>query len=480
MRLTDRLRQAYEVFQNGIPNIYGLRGHEKQYGVIDSQGNKREMIDAYRSWVYACVSIRARAISGAKFRVYVESGSEELQEVKPGHPLSRLLKEVNPVDTYREMMYLTSAYQDLTGDAYWYVPKNGLGVPGEIWVLPSEKMHIIPSSSDVIARYELQNGTEKIPFDAEEIVHFKHPNPKNRFYGASVLMAAAHSSDIDQFQHEYQRQFYQNFAVPPFALKTDGSLDEQAYERLRADWQRNHGGPKNSGKVAILENGLSLERIGLNPKDLDWLASNRATRDDILAIFGVPASKLGLVEDVNRANAEANDYTFSANVVEPILSMIDERMTQDLARKFDEKLIVMHDSTIANDEMKEAEVAGRRISGMLTTINEEREALGYLPVDNGDRILVPLNLVPLGSEQSPEPSVEASIAEILRSLPKTPDVNVRVEPSDVTVNTPKVDVRQPDIHVALEMKEGKVKTKKRVVMEKDEQGRLIGASVEED
>jgi len=473
-----RLKTAWNVYKNGIPNIYGVRGHERQMGVVD-QRDKKSMIEAYRSWVFACVSIRAKAISGTKFRVYVERGSEELEEVEPGHPLSRLLKEVNPVDTYREALYLTSAYQDLTGDAYWYIPKNGLGIPGEIWVLPSERMNIIPSSSDVIARYELKNQDSTIPFEPDEIVHFKHPNPQNRFYGSSVLMAAAHSADIDQFQHEYQRQFYQNFAIPPYALKTDSTLDEQTYERLQRDWNSRYRGSANSGKTGILEAGLSVEKIGVNPKELDWLNSNRATRDDILAIFGVPASKLGLVEDVNRANAEANDYTFSANVVEPILSLIDERMTQDLARKFDEKLIVQHDSTIANDEMKEAQIAGARLSASLTSINEEREALGYDPVEMGDSILVPANLVPLGAPQ-PEPAPDP-VTEALKALPRTPDVNVKVEPAEVTVHTPKIDIKQPDVNVSLEMKEGtKASVKKRVLLEKDEEGRLVSARVEEE
>lgn len=395
MRLLERAALAFDVFRKGIPNIYGVRGHEAQIGLVDTRGNKASMLASYKSWVYAVVSIRAKAIAAANFRVYAQTGADELTEVRPDHPLVRLLAEVNPVSTKSELLYVTSAHQDLTGDAYWYTPLNGLGIPGEAWVLPPDRMSIIPTKDGGILRYELNNGEQKIPFEPSEIVHFKHPNPSSFYYGQSVLMAAAASSDIDEFAHEYQRRFYQNFAVPPYALKVEGTLRDDTRTRMLADWNREYGGTRNSGKVGLLEGGLSVERIGINPKDLDWLSSNRATRDDILAIFGVPASKLGLVEDVNRANAEANDYTFSANVIEPILSMMDERLTQDLARKYDERLVVKHDSTVSNDEERQARVSAMRIAGGIATVNEEREAQGYDPVDGGDVLLVPSGLRPI-------------------------------------------------------------------------------------
>lgn len=407
MNLRERLALAADVLRGkGIPNIYGVRGSESQVGLIDARGNKTNMLAAYRSWVYAAVSIRAKTIAGAKFNVYVKRGQDELEEVRADHPLAQLLDEVNPVSTRSELMYLTSAHQDLTGDAYWYVPSNGLGIPGEAWVLPPDLMYIIPTRDGNVARYELRTGVDVIPFDPAEIVHFKHPNPASFYYGQSVLMAAAASSDIDQFQHEYQRRFYQNFAIPPFALKTDKELREDTLMRLKSDWSREYGGPSGSGKVAILESGLSVEKIGIDPKELDWLASNRATRDDILAVFGVPASKLGLVEDVNRANAEANDYTFSTNVIEPILDMMDERLTQDLARKFDPKLVIRHESTIRNDEEALARIAAMRIAGGLATVNEERTAQGYEPVEGGDVLLVPSGLRPINESTPDAPAME--------------------------------------------------------------------------
>jgi HK97 family phage portal protein len=256
-------------------------------------------------------------------------------------------------------------------------------------------MKIKTDKTSFLLGYELQNGTETIQFKPEEVIHFRFPHPSDPYYGASPLAAAILSVDIDESQHKFQSNFYKNSGIPPLALETDGDVLPALRTKMREEWSENYSGSKNSGKIPILSNGLKVKPIGISPSQFNWLEANKSTRDDILSIYGVPASKLGLVEDVNRANADANDYTFSANVIEPILNLLDERMTKDLAIKFDPRLIVKHDSTIRDDDKAEADVAKVRLSAGMTTINEERLAEGYEPVEGGDEILVPRNMVTL-------------------------------------------------------------------------------------
>lgn len=393
MSIIQRISWALDAFRKGpgMPNIYGIRDY--QYSGLATSRSKSEMLKAYTSWVYACVNIRSKAVAGAEFELYVK-GRDGLVEIEE-HPFLDLMQEVNPFDTRYEMICKTIAHLDLTGNAYWYLPKNGLGIPGEIWVLPPDKMTVIPSKTEYISGYVLRQDNDKIPFTPDEICHFKYPNPSDAFYGASVLMAAAHSAEIDTDAHEYQRKFYKNSAIPAMALKTEQKLNKDTFQRLKDDWDSRYQGSANAGKTAVLEQGLAVERIGVNPSELDWLDTMRSTRDDILAVFGVPASMLGLVEDVNRANAEANQFVFASNVIEPILTMIDERMTQDIVRKYDPKLIVKHTSTIPDDDETEIRVAKMRLDSGLTTRNEERLEYGYDEIEGGDVLLVPGSLRPL-------------------------------------------------------------------------------------
>lgn len=393
MTLTESLKMwaVEKLAGKYMPNIWNVMDSQRTYGLYDPN-NKAAMLAAYKSWIYACVDKRSFAVAGANLRLYVRRGPDELEEID-NHPVLDLLRNPNPWETHMELFKGSIQHADLTGDFYWYIPLNGVGRPGEIWQLPSDRMTIVPHPKKYIAGYKLRNGNEMISFKPEEILHFKYPSSTSLYYGLGPPQASALSANIDQNQHEYQSNFYKNAAIPPFALSTDQKLNETQFKRLRSQFEENYSGVKNSGKPFITDGGLKIEKMGVNPKDLDWLASNRATRDDILGIFGVPASVLGLVEDVNRASAMSNRYSFADNTIEPILSLLDEKLTKDLAQLYDEKLIIKHDSTLPEDTQVEAIAMEARLRAGLTTINEERMAEGYKPIENGDRVLVESNRI---------------------------------------------------------------------------------------
>lgn len=435
MNLTDRVAAAWAAFQGkSMPNIYGVYGTNFWQSWNGTALSMETMLKYYTSWVYACINARANDVGRAVFRLYFQRGRNSVREIED-HPVLDLLAHPNDHWTRFEIWRVTVSHLDLTGNAYWYMPRNGLGMPGEIWPLDPSKMTIVPDRNDFISHFEFQQGRDRIRFDREEICHFRYPGPSDPYYGTGPLEAARYSIDIDTEAHKYQSTFYANAAIPPFALQTDQKLNKDVVDRLRVQWDERHRGAANAGKPAVLEGGLKVAPIGVNPKDLDWLATTKSTRDDILAIFGVPASKLGLVEDVNRANADANSYTFSANVIEPILTMLDEKMTNALVRQFDERLYIQHDDTVLRDQVADAAMYASKIGSGQMTINEARQEQGYDEVEGGDVLLVPSSLTTLEKVTAePEPVPEPLEPEAEPEEPEEPE-DAQEQPEESTEET---------------------------------------------
>lgn len=379
-------------------NIYGVGGMNLIRGLFDNKGEKEDMLRAYQSWVYACATKRAQSVAKAKFRLFRRNASDDYTELDD-HSALMILERPNPLETKYQYLFRTILHMDLTGDAYSYIVRDGAKRVRELWSLQPEFMTVIPNTDGTVSYYELDygNGTPIVEFSPNDIIHYKHPSPIDPYYGASVVMAVAQSVDINDFQHNYQRNFYRRSALPPAVLESDSKLDDQTVQRLRKNFDSVYGGEENAGRTLILENGLKYKTLGVNPKDLDWLATNRYTLQEICAIFGVPPAMLGIVEDVNRANAESQEYTYAKMTVEPLLSNIDEQLTQSLIRQFVDgsKLFLQHDSTVPMDEDRKAAASQKRIFSGLTTINEERKLEGYEKASNGDVHLVPVNYMPL-------------------------------------------------------------------------------------
>jgi len=429
LRLSTRIAR-WLLKRQAIWREVGVLGGRQYGGGIAPSADMTELLAAYQGWIYSCANIISRNVHKVPLRLYQKQGDEwiELEE----HVLIDLLDYPNPIYTRVEVWELTVVWLELTGNAYWYTPKNRLGVPAEIWPIPPDRMVVVPDPNELIKGYLYRYQGKEIAFSRDEIIHLRYPNPQSVYYGMGPLQAAAYGYDLDLYMKQYSVNLFKNDGRPTGVLKTDQVLDEGTINRIRAAWNRLHQGVDKAGKLAILQAGTKYERIQISPAELDYLASRRATRDEILGIFGVPASKLGLVEDVNRANAEANDYTFQSEVIHPRLKLIEAKLNKDLVPQFDENLWFEYDSPVPEDRdflLRERET---NLKNFITSVNEERARIGMDDAPWGDAPWMPFSLVqaPVGSQMAgvPYEAVEqqfSSAAQIQARTQKDRDIQWR-------------------------------------------------------
>lgn len=399
MTIFDSLKGMYDRLrgQKGWNDLYstlvGGDGESRLRG-----GNARQFVQAYESWVYACVSKNAQSVAKIPLGLfkYVKNGEKWTSEEVTDHPFLDLMRNVNPQMNEYELKEMTQTWLDITGNAYWYLVANRRGEPLEIWVLPSHQIKPI-TQNGAIAYYEMykeDGGTQR--FSTDEIIHFRYPNPFNPLVGLSPIQAAAYSVESNQYQKQYELAIFRNQATPSGILSTEKAVTKENLDKIRDIWNARYQGMKNAGKTAVLDNGLKYQAIAMNPKDLDFILGREMTREEICAIFGVPLGKLGIVKDVNRANGEALDALYLAETIEPRTIRIQEKLTERLAPIWDANLHVMFKNVVPKDKeflLKERET---NIRAGVTSINEERAKINLEPLDGADLPLVPIGLIPLG------------------------------------------------------------------------------------
>lgn len=357
-----------------------------------------EQIRHYRHWVYAAVQAIAFEVASARLRLYARlpTGVEEVTD----HPFLELIERVNPFHTRFWLWAETMTFLELTGNAYWYVVPNRLGVPAEIWIAHSQHMRVIPDRREFISGYIYARGGEEVRFRRDEIVHLKYPNPASPYYGRGPLQAAAEAVDAHEFMKRAEWNGFRNGIFPSLALESDQELSDETIERLRTLLEQKYATPERAGRPLILERGLRAKPISLSPKEMDFLQSERVTRDEILGIFRVPAAVIGLSEDVNRSVAEAMDMIFARYCITPKLRLIEEQLNQDLLPRFDERLFCRFDSVIPEDRAQTRADRVAHLEHGVTTVNEERRALGLDPVAWGDTPLAFMGARAQESEKS--------------------------------------------------------------------------------
>ena len=349
-------------------------------------GSRAAQLAAYQGWVYAAVNAIARRVAGVPLRLYRRGGGE-LKE----HPLLGLLSRPNPILTGRQLRYTLVTHLELTGMAFLLVAEDALGRPAELWPLsPAELIEIQsgPDTTRPITAFVFQGPRgRRVSYRPEQILYFRHPSPRSLVYGASPIEAMAHAFDIDLAVRVYQRNFFSNAARPEVVLSTDQRLSDEEARRILTAWRQKHQGLRHVFEPTILDGGLKLTPLSFSAKDFEFMALAGWTRDNILAAYGVPAGKLGLIEDVNRASALSIDITFNSECVKPRLDLMEDVWQVFLAPSFGDDLVLRHDNPVPTDRAQAHREAMQQLDRGVITVNEYRELLGRQPVAWGERPL---------------------------------------------------------------------------------------------
>lgn len=399
-----------------------------------AHGDFDKMIAAYSSWTYKCASLNANSVAQVPLKLYVSRPARgkmvkqvnhtnvnsktydcylrnkrltdyitkdtEIEEVLD-HPFLELMRNVNPWRNSFDLKYETELFLELTGNSYWYLRGNGLGVPAEIWVLPANRVTIVPDPVKFIKRFEFRSSGLVNPekFDPSEVIHFRFPNPRDVLYGMGPLMGAANAIDVNQYMRDYEMALFKNQARPDFLMNVKGTWTPEQRKRFDEMWQQKFRGNRKAGKFAVVEGDIDVKQLGFSPKELNFLVGRKITMQEIMGIFGVPMSKV-TSEDVNLANAKIGEYQYKKETIVPRLKLMEEKLNEKLMPLYDEKLFVLYNNPVPEDEEFRLKERESNLKTGYSSINQERQKDGQESVDWGDKPLLPTNLVPIGSSKA--------------------------------------------------------------------------------
>ena len=426
-----------KLFKKSVQGIGSAFGSAMGMSAPDIYAGRRA--EAYRGWVFACVNAIAEDIASTELRLE-ELGKDGKWELAKDQEPVRILHAANPAMSGYDLLFATAAYLLIDGNFFLFVAYNGLGKPAELWPLDPTKVNITIKNG-IVQNYRTMTSNGNKELLPNEIVPFKRFNPKDIYRGIGTVEAARLAIDTDENAASWNNNYFYNSAEPSASLETAQALNAEQIGQIRAKWEEVHSGANNAHKLAILHSGLSYKPTQLSHNDMQFLEQRRYSRDEIMAMFRVPKTVLGIVEDVNRANAEASDYVFAKRVIKPLLGLIADKLNEFYLPlwKLDpmKYRITFKDPVPQNEEL----TLRKNDTGLKNgyyTINEVRATEGLQPVDGGDVAYIPLNMVPLSYGQSANITDPNAAKGILRkSIEKTQGRRVRFVTNEVQKWAPK-------------------------------------------
>ncbi|MEL6826150.1 MAG: phage portal protein [Pseudomonadota bacterium] len=280
---------------------------------------------------YRCVRMIAEAAASITF------SSDDAR-------VQTLLVEPSPDESGQALLERVYTDLQITGNAWLEaVTLAGETVPRGLYALQVEAVRVRQDAQGRLAGYtvKLKQGERRIapaPDGWSTVLHLKLYNPANTHYGLSPLAAARKSLDIHNGAAGWAKSLIDNAARPSGALlygKDGARLNDEQFDRLKAQLTEEHTGAANAGRPLLLEGGLDWQPMSLSPVEMDFAETRSTAAREIALAFGVPPMLLGIPGDNTYATYKEAHAAFWRLTVLPLVQKTAGALMVWLRGRFD-------------------------------------------------------------------------------------------------------------------------------------------------
>ncbi len=376
--------------------------------------------------VYSCVRILAEAVAGLPlhFYRYKDDGSKE--KAIDSNLYHLLHDEPNPEMSSFVFRETLMTHLLLWGNAYAQIIRNGKGEVIALYPLMPNKMSVDRDENGKLY-YTYQRSQDEgkeagtVTLSTRDVLHIPGLG-FDGLVGYSPIAMAKNAIGLAIATEEYGAKFFANGAAPSGVLEHPGTIKDPA--RLRENWNSTFGGSANSGKVAVLEEGMKYTPISISPEQAQFLETRKFQINEIARIFRVPPHMVGDLEKSSFSNIEQQSLEFVKYTLDPWIIRWEQSLNRALLNVDEKKTYFFKfnvEGLLRGDYQSRMNgyAIARQNGWMSANDIRELENLDKISAeDGGDLYLVNGNMLPLkdagayANKNNKEDSTDEEVLEL--------------------------------------------------------------------
>lgn len=354
--------------------------------------------------VYSCVRILSEAVASLPLHLYryTQEGTEKAAD----HSLYTIIHdEPNPEMTSFVFRETLMTHLLLWGNAYAQIIRNGKGEILALYPLMPDRMNVDRDDQGrLYYEYTVSNddapinNATRVKLTPADVLHIPGLG-FDGLVGYSPIAMAKNAIGLAIATEEYGSKFFANGAAPSGVLEHPGTIKDP--NRIRESWQHTFGGSQNSGKIAVLEEGMKYTPISISPEQAQFLETRKFQIDEIARIFRIPPHMVGDLDKSSFSNIEQQSLEFVKYTLDPWVirweqamhrALLSEDEKKDLFFKFNVEGLLRGDYA-----SRMSGYATARQNGWMSANDiRQLENMDQIPAElGGDLYLVNGNMVPL-------------------------------------------------------------------------------------
>ena len=353
--------------------------------------------------VYSCVRILAEAVAGLPLHFYKYEDDGSKKKAIDSNLYHLLHDEPNPEMSSFVFRETLMTHLLLWGNAYAQIIRNGKGEIVALYPLMPNKMTVDRDENGILY-YSYQRSQEEgkeagtVILRTKDVLHIPGLG-FDGLVGYSPIAMAKNAIGLAIATEEYGAKFFANGAAPSGVLEHPGTIKDPA--RLRENWNSTFGGSVNSGKVAVLEEGMKYTPISISPEQAQFLETRKFQINEIARIFRVPPHMVGDLEKSSFSNIEQQSLEFVKYTLDPWIIRWEQSLNRTLLNQEEKKTYFFKfnvEGLLRGDYQSRMQgYATARQNGWMSANDiRELENLDKISTeDGGDLYLINGNMLPL-------------------------------------------------------------------------------------
>lgn len=376
------------------------------------EGARSTYAELYRSQpeLRSAVDFLARNIAQLPLHAYVRVSDTERQRLT-GTPLTATLDQ--PDTTTTRSRWLDALVKDLAiYDQAFFAKIRGAGGRIALVRIPPNTVELLGDNWLVPSGYRVRGTAGAVEFTREQIVDIHGYSPDDPRRGLSPIETLRRVLAEQSAAGQYREKFWENSARMGGVIErptTAPVWSPEARSRFRAEFESAYSGAAASGKTVVLEEGMTYRPVSYSARDAQYLESFQLSREVVATAYGIPVGLLGLGTTTYASLTEQHRQLY-ADCLAPWLTRIQEELELQLLVEFDapENTYLEFNlaAKLAGSFTEQAAVLQASVGAPYLSRNEARARLNLPPVDGGDDLVTPLNVL-IGGQASPQDSVSA-------------------------------------------------------------------------
>ena len=373
------------------------------WNLVGSRSLSGETVTEQTALTYSAVWNAVTLISGtiSTLPLHLLRKDDKKTKMVTEKRLFRVLHDrFNPYMTAQVGREVMAAHILTWGNCYAEIVRNRMGEVVELWPIGPNRVRM--EMVEGVPIYQIRVDNEEIPFTRERILHIPGLG-FDGFMGYSVIAMARKSIGLSMAMETFGSLFFGQGTHPGLILRHPNQLSATAEANLKESFAGGSEGLWKSHKIRILEEGMSIEKIGIPPEDAQFLESRQFQIPEVARWYNLPPHKL---KDLTRSsfnNIESEQISFVTDSILPWLIRIEQNYNLQLLtddEQFGQRIYTRHnvDGLLRGNQKDRAEYYRIMFGIGAISMNEIREKEDWDPNPNpyADELFIPVNnMIPL-------------------------------------------------------------------------------------